>query len=448
MINESRIKYLNEVPTGNGPIVYWMSRDQRVDHNWALLYAQQLAMQNNLPLFVVFTLMDDYPGANWRHFEFMLNGLKEVEQKLKQYNIPLILLLGKPTEVLRPFLIDMRIGAVICDFDPLQIKRQWKFELAGYNDVSFVEVDTHNIIPCWIASEKQEYNAANLRRKFEKHFGYFIEEFPEVFRQINNPFEHHTIQWDAIEPVLKYDRSVKPVDWIKPGESEAWKVYQDFKKNKLHDYDKFRNDPLAEVISDLSPYLHFGQIASQAIVLDLLKTYPDDDNRKAFLEQLIIRKELSDNYCFYNAQYDSFEGLNDWAKKTLSEHLDDSREYVYSKDEFELGKTHDILWNAAQKQLVDMGKMHGYLRMYWAKKILEWTYNPKEAFEIAVYLNDKYSLDGRDPNGYAGIAWSIGGMHDRPWFERNIFGKIRFMNLSGCKRKFNVDEFIQSINQN
>ncbi len=161
------------------------------------------------------------------------------------------------------------------------------------------------------------------------------------------------------------------------------------------------------------------------------------------MEELIVRRELSDNFCFYNSDYDQFSGFPEWAQKTLNEHRGDKREFIYSLEQFEHGKTHDDLWNAAQLQMVLTGKMHGYMRMYWAKKILEWTGSPEDALEIAIHLNDKYELDGRDTNGYVGVAWSIGGVHDRAWQERPVFGKIRYMSYAGCKRKFDVSTFIE-----
>src|SRR5512133_2046312 len=182
------------------------------------------------------------------------------------------------------------------------------------------------------------------------------------------------------------------------------------------------------------------------MALEITSHIQRNENTDAFLEELIIRKELSDNFCFYNPHYDKPEGFPAWAKKTLKEHHKDKREFIYSPEEFESFRTHDELWNAAQKQMVIKGTMPGYLRMYWAKKILEWTRNEEDALRIAIYLNDKYQLDGRDPNGYAGCAWSIGGMHDRAWGEREVFGKIRYMNRKGCERKFDVERYIAGIN--
>jgi deoxyribodipyrimidine photo-lyase len=218
-----------------------------------------------------------------------------------------------------------------------------------------------------------------------------------------------------------------------------------FIKNRLSRYPDERNDPTKEVVSDLSPYLHFGQLSAQQVALEVRKS--GMKGREDFLEELIIRRELSDNFCFYNPHYDRFDGFPDWAKKTLDEHRKDPRDYIYTLEQFESGQTHDELWNAAQMEMVKRGKMHGYMRMYWAKKILEWTKSPEEAQEIAIFLNDKYELDGREPNGYVGIAWSIGGVHDRAWGQRPVFGKIRYMSYNGCRSKFNVAKYIEEVNR-
>jgi deoxyribodipyrimidine photo-lyase len=238
---------------------------------------------------------------------------------------------------------------------------------------------------------------------------------------------------------------VVEIEWLKPGEKEGKKICHHFIKNKLSDYDRGRNDPNRDAQSRLSPYLHFGQISAQRVALEVLKNGAQGPNRDAFLEELIVRRELADNYCYYNPDYDNFQGFPDWAKKSLKEHRKDKRDYVYTYKQFEEGKTHDSLWNAAQKEMVKTGKMHGYMRMYWAKKILEWTDTPEQAQKIAIDLNNKYELDGRDPNGYTGIAWSIGGVHDRAWFNRPIFGKIRFMSAKGAQSKFDVNAYISKV---
>jgi deoxyribodipyrimidine photo-lyase len=269
----------------------------------------------------------------------------------------------------------------------------------------------------------------------------FLEEFPVPQK---HPFPWKADvenDWDAAERSVKADAFSK-VNWIEPGESEAREHLAYFVNQKLSRYDLDRNDPTLEGQSNISPYLHFGQISAQRVALQVLATMQEPSS---FLEELVVRRELADNFCYYNSYYDSFNGFPNWAKETLGEHQKDRREYIYTQKEMEAAQTHDDLWNAAQMEMVHKGKMHGYLRMYWAKKILEWTKSPEDALQAAIYLNDRYELDGRDPNGYTGIAWSIGGVHDRAWKERAIFGKVRYMSYKGASGKFDVKAYIQKV---
>lgn len=230
------------------------------------------------------------------------------------------------------------------------------------------------------------------------------------------------------------------------GEKAARNVLRSFLEQKLSSYEENSNNPTRQGQSDLSPYLHFGQISAQRVALEVLASAATGPARERFLEELIVRRELSDNFCFYNENYDTVAGFPAWARKTMGEHSSDKREYLYARHQFEEAGTHDGLWNAAQMEMVKRGKMHGYMRMYWAKKILEWSETPGEALDTALYLNDRYELDGRDPNGYTGCAWSIGGVHDRAWPRRPVFGKIRYMSFNGCKSKFNVNAYIDQVN--
>jgi deoxyribodipyrimidine photo-lyase len=232
-----------------------------------------------------------------------------------------------------------------------------------------------------------------------------------------------------------------------PGEGAAMTMLERFLMTRLANYAQDKNDPALNATSALSPYLHFGHLSAQRAALEILKNFPRSPGNDAFLEELIVRRELADNFCYYNPQYDSLNGIKAWARKSLNEHRNDRREYLYTEDQFESAGTHDMLWNAAQSEMMKAGRMHGYMRMYWAKKILEWSHSPEEALKTALYLNDKYQLDGRDPNGYTGCIWSIGGVHDRAWAERNVFGKIRFMNRNGCERKFDVRKYINAVDQ-
>ena len=229
------------------------------------------------------------------------------------------------------------------------------------------------------------------------------------------------------------------------GETAAMQAAKCFVHSKLQNYPDTRNNPCLDGQSGLSPYLHFGQLAPQRLAWMVRFSEVPLEAKEIFLEELIVRRELADNFCLYEPSYDSLAGFPAWARKTLEEHRGDKRNYVYSLADFEESNTHEALWNACQYDLVQTGKLHGYLRMYWAKKILEWTCDPETALDCAIILNDRYSLDGRDPNGYTGIAWSVGGVHDRAWSERSVFGKIRYMNEAGCRRKFDVDGYIKSV---
>lgn len=442
MINQKRIRLLQKGNETVGPIVYWMSRDQRVHDNWALLFSQQLAFENKKPLAVLFNLVPDFLEASIRQYGFMLKGLREVESELNRFNIPFFLLSGKPEEEIPKFLKKINASTLVSDFDPLRIKRIWKRNVAKLISIPFYEVDAHNIVPALYVSDKLEFAAYTIRSKIHKALLEFLDEFSPLKKMSKSEISSDKIDWVKIEKSLKVNRDVKEVEWIKPGESAAIKSLKDFLKNKFDKYNELRNDPTKDGQSNLSPYLHFGQIAGQRIALETQRLNGNKESEKSFLEELIVRRELSDNFCYFNKNYDSFEGFHDWAKASLNEHRKDEREFVYTLEEFENAKTHEDLWNAAQMEMVTTGKMHGYMRMYWAKKILEWTKSPEDALEIAIYLNDKYELDGRDPNGYTGIAWSIGGIHDRPWFERPVYGKIRYMNRNGAEKKFDVKFYI------
>ena len=443
-ISKDRVKLSGNTSEGKGPVVYWMSREQRVDDNWALLHAQDLAIEKKKALVVVFCLIPSFLDATIRAYDFMLKGLKKIEKKLSDRNIQFLILTGDPSIQIPVFLETHKSCCVISDFDPLKIKQHWKNEVISKISIPFYEVDSHNIVPCLITSSKQEYAARTIRPKINRLLGTFLINIPKIKQ---HPFKIACIKtnnWKDIYGSLKIDHSVPILKNIEPGEIEARKKLAFFIENNLDDYNKLSNDPCKNVVSNLSPYLHFGHISSQRVALEVMKSDSCKNSKDSFLEELIIRKELSDNFCYHNKNYDTIEGFPNWAKQTLQEHARDEREYLYNINDFESGKTHDMLWNAAQMEMVATGKMHGFMRMYWAKKILEWTKSPQEALKIAIYLNDKFSIDGRDPNGYTGIAWSIGGVHDRAWKERPVFGKIRYMSYKSTRKKFDVDKYIKT----
>lgn len=458
LMNPKRIRTILSGKPGKGPIAYWMSRDQRVEDNWALLFARKIALEADVPVFVVFCLVDKFLGAIRRQYEFMLKGLQEVEATLARKKIPFFFLRGDPEEEIPDFIKRYEIGILVTDFSPLRIKRVWTEKIASGINVPFFEVDAHNVVPCWEASNKQEYAAHTFRPKFLKLLPEFLTEYPEL--EANSEFPEIAANFEKSETFSEVQkngsRTLFPGEFLEEkagflpdlvpfeaGETAALKVMNEFLTNKLDSYSTLRNDPTKDALSNLSPYMHFGQISAQRVALRVEKTKVDMESKRVFLDELLVRKELADNFCYYNPSYDSFDGFPEWAKKTLDSHRHDQRSHIFTLEELETGRTYDPLWNASQIELLRRGKMHSYMRMYWAKKILEWSESPEKALETAIYLNDKYELDGRDPNGYAGIAWSIGGVHDRAWQEREIFGKIRYMSYEGSKRKFDIKSYIE-----
>jgi deoxyribodipyrimidine photo-lyase len=445
-VNKKRIRVLRDGSAGGGPIAYWMSRDQRAEDNWALLHAQQLALAHKEPLLVVFCLVPSFLNATIRQYGFMLAGLREVEKTLREQNIPFHLVSGPPEQMIPQFVNEHRLGVLVTDFDPLRIKTTWKEAVADKIRIPFHEVDAHNIVPCWAASSKQEYAARTFRPKVRRALPEFHEEFPTLKR---HPFQGNddprVLDWSRITRSIGVDTSVPEIDWIVPGQDAAHDMLEHFIADTLEVYNRRRNDPTLDGQSNLSAYLHFGHISAQRVALEVEKSTIEPSIKEPFLEELVVRRELSDNFCFYNTNYDTAHGFPSWAQTSLAEHAGDQRPSIYALEQFEGAETHDELWNAAQMEMVKTGKMHGYMRMYWAKKILEWTETPEDALRIAAYLNDRYELDGRDPNGYVGCAWSIGGVHDRAWPSRPVFGKIRYMSYQGCKKKFDVDLYIEKV---
>ncbi len=456
VVHPARIRRLNNAPVLQGPVIYWMSRDQRVDDNWALIYAQELAAVRTptnarRPLAVAFCLAPSFLSATMRQYAFMLDGLKEVESRLRALRIPFFLLAGNPDEEISTLASRHGAGAVVTDFDPLAIKKSWREKAAKSLSCALFEVDAHNVVPCRLASQKLEYGAYTLRPKINRLLTEFLTGFPAVRPSSEKRTKWKgtlkLVSWPRALSALKADKGVAKVDWINAGPRAAKKALKKFITKGVFNYDEKRNDPNARAQSDLSPYLHFGQLSAQRVALSVLASSAPRAAKDAFLEELIVRRELADNFCLYCEGYDSTQAFPAWARETLAAHASDAREYTYSLAKFEQAKTHDALWNAAQNEMMKTGKMHGYMRMYWAKKILEWTKSPNDAMKIAIYLNDRYELDGRDPSGYAGIAWAIGGVHDRAWPGRPVFGKIRYMNERGCRSKFDVDAYIAKWNE-
>jgi deoxyribodipyrimidine photo-lyase len=444
-------------------VVYIMSRDQRVNDNHALMLAQNKALELKLPLVVVFNLLPHTGFRAREHYQFMIDGLREVAKTLKDLNIRLVIVTGEATTTIPAVCNQLSPAHIYADFNPMPHARTLQKILARTLGCSYTVVDTHNIIPAWVVSDKQEFAAHTMRRKIHKCLQTYMLEPEQVVK--------HSYSYEAAIEEISFDQADEIVAGIEAsgivhsfdsGESAAHKRLQDFIRDDLADYARGRNDISVDRQSNLSPYLHFGQISSLRVALEVLYATEDTpllfteprmasagetpstlDGLNALFEEMIVRKELSDNFCLHTDDPFLLSSAPRWAQDSLDLHRLDPREHVYAVEQFESANTHDSIWNAAQRQMTKTSKMHGYMRMYWAKKILEWTESPEDAINIAIYLNDKYSLDGGDPNGYVGILWSIAGLHDRPWRERPIFGKVRYMNAAGLKRKFDIDSYVK-----
>lgn len=453
-----------------------MQQAQRTEFNHALSYAISRTNHCGLPLVVLFVVSDDVPDANSRHYYFMLQGLWEVANDMQKRGISFHIACGDAVEVISALAADAL--EVVTDHGYLSYQKQWRSQLASIlsvHNTAYTEIETEAVIPVTQVSDKEEYAAATIRRKILRLLpdislepdaeAYKPVSVPElklgfpVFKAENRDFPS---LWNWVNQHLKLDKSVATVSCMQGGAAEAKSKLHSFILQKLPQYHSKRNDPALDIQSGLSPYLHFGQISAMEIVQHVLQSagitladlslmisnkeglMPLHASIAAFTEELIIRRELSFNFCHYNPYYDSFSCLPAWAKASLLDHLSDKREEHYSLDRLEQCSTSDVYWNAAQIEMMETGKMHNYMRMYWGKRVLAWCDSPEDAFRILVYLNNRYELDGRDPNAYAGIAWCF-GKHDRPWMNRKIYGMVRYMNAAGLKRKYNMDAYLQKV---
>ena len=464
-MNQTRILKLNENAFEGDAVVYVMSRDQRVHDNHALLAAQSEATEHKVPLYVLFNLKI-VPNRAREHYDFMLSGLQEVAAALASLSIPFILKSGEAVTNITEFLHETGAGSVYFDFSPLAGSRTLAKKIAGsFKGGAFV-VDTHNIIPTWIASDKQEFAAHTMRRKVHVALEKYMTEPDDIVK--HSFTASHKAEGISFEQAWEFISNI-PARGIMidatPGEKASTAHLADFIEDRLDTYALKRNDIAHDQQSGLSPYLHFGHISSLRVALEVIK-YTDQrpllfeevrlasagdgpsayDGMNALLEEMIVRKELSDNFCFYQMNYTSLESGPAWAQQSLALHRTDIRDFIYTREQWENAQTHDESWNAAQNQLRKTGKIHGYMRMYWAKKMLEWSATPEVALADCIYLNDAYSIDGGDPNGYVGILWSMVGLHDRSWFERPVFGKIRYMNEGGLKRKYDIAAYQREWN--
>ena len=396
-INPNRIFILKDADLCGNFIVYLCERELRAKDNFALQLALQKSKEFKLPLRII------YPKKFYeckRKQDFINEQINNTQNAFKKLELDFEVYVGDIEEYLK----HLGVAVLVIDFNPI-LDRGWLKNL----ECSIYEVDGHNIIPSRFVSDKQEYSAATLRRKIYQKIYPFLTEYKNF---------------------IEYS-------------SDADLVLKNFIENKLSHYADFKNNPTKSVLSGLSKYLNLGFISSQRVALEVVRADVPEINKESFLEELIIRKELADNFCLYCDDYKGFGGVPIWAQSSLNYHKNDIRSYNYSLYELEGAQTHDILWNAAQKQLLSEGIIHGYLRMYWAKKILEWTLEPEIALEYAIHLNDKFAYDAPSSSGYVNILWAIAGLHDRAFADYPVSGKIRRMTYNSLKTKFDVQKYIQ-----
>jgi deoxyribodipyrimidine photo-lyase len=432
-------------------VVYWMQRAQRGVDNHAVNVAVHVADELGLPLVVYFAGINNFPNANLRHYAFLNQGLVDIEEDLAKRNI-FFVMRKAPHESHERLLHDVDAAMMIGDENPMREPERWRKELAAKIAIPFWTVDTDVVIPSKLI-EKAQYGAYTIRPRLYRLLPEFLipYENPSAQYAWKRPkgFQADSVSEDMTQGWKELDRSVGPVEAWKGGSHAAQKRLNLFVGKMLDTYETQRNHPEVDGTSALSPYLHFGHIGPQTIALAIEAAVKKQPNlksaRDSYFNELIAWRELAVNFVRYTPDYDSWTCAENWAKKTIAEHARDERERLYTLKQLEAAKTHDELWNAAQIQMVRHGWMHNYLRMYWAKKILEWTPDAKTAFRWCVYLNDKYFLDGRDPNGYAGVAWAIVGKFDRAWGSRPVFGKVRFMSGASTGKKFDSKTYIRQM---
>lgn len=448
MIERERLIELNDAPARAGSyVLYWMQQSQRTEFNPALELAVSEANRLGLPVLVGFGLTESYPEANARHYAFMLEGLAEVERDLTRRGIGFAMRRGAPDQV--AIQLGRQAAMIVCDRGYLRPQKQWRASIAAHAGCRVVQVEGDVVVPVELVSGKHEVGARTLRPKLLR----WREDFLKPLRRERLRFaaEKPDVRSDvdltdipAVLSRLRIDRAVAPVAIFHGGQAEARRRLDRFIKQNLDHYSEARARPGKAQVSALSAYLHFGQISPIEIALVARKSPALKDSRAAYLEELIVRRELSMNFVNFVENYDRYDCLPQWARHTLAAHCRDRRSYIYSYEQLSRAETHDPYWNAAMSEMRDTGYMHNHMRMYWGKKVLEWSPSPEEAYATLLRLNNTFFLDGRDANSYANVGW-VFGLHDRAWPERPIFGKVRYMNAEGLRRKTDIDIYARRV---
>ena len=448
-MHPTRLKTHHQAPLKPGqPILYWLQHTQRIDQNYALYHAIALANQNHTTLTVVFVLTPHFKEAYERQYAFMLEGLKELFEALEDRGIDARVTIGSFEDVISDTIA--QCGAFVLDKNYIRHLRETRshlIEKAIALDLHTVEVESDLIVPIEVASNKLEYAARTIRPKIQRLLPTYLTLFeePTLIHRTATHEAFFDLSLDEQLKRIKADPTVPRSAYFNGGERAAMRRFETFMASAIDRYED-ANDPALALTSKLSPYLHFAQISPVRMAMrlqDYLERHPKSaPSIEGYLEQLTVRRELAFNFTYYEPQYDTFEGMTyAWAYQTMQDHQDDRREYLYTEDDYVAFKTHDPYFNAAMKEMVLTGYMHNYMRMYWAKKIIEWSATYEEAYTTILTLNNRYFIDGSDPNSYTGVAWCF-GQHDRPWTERPILGKLRYMNAAGLKRKFDIERYV------
>ncbi len=454
MIHPTRVRPLNTEPVDDAGryVLYWMgATSTRTRHNPALEYAIGRANELGVPPVVCFGLTDHWPEANERHYLFLLQGMADVAAGLAARGIAFVVLIGEPFDA--PLRLARDAKVVVCDRGYLRHQKEWANHVALGAGRSVVRVEGDVVVPVEVASDKHESAARTIRPKIQRHWETYLTELPPT------PVRHRSDRLDlprseidvtdpaaALRQLKLLDRTVHPVTRLAGGEVQAHRLLDRFLDHELQAYTERRNEPAEQHSSMMSAYLHFGHVSPVELALAVRKhKRATADDRAKYLEELIVRRELSMNFVQFVPDYDRYSCLPNWAQKTLAEHRGDPRPQTYTVQQLEAAETHDPYWNAAQIEMRDTGFMHNYMRMYWGKKVLEWSPTPEAAYDALLHINNRYFLCGRDANSYTNVAW-VFGLHDRAWGpERPIFGKVRYMNAAGLERKYDIDGYVRRV---
>lgn len=451
IIPPERIKRLNDQEDRGGDyVLYWMEQSRRATCNHALEFAVRQANERGQRLLVCFVAAKSEPKMTLRQATFMMEGIQQTRDQITSRGIKMVVRCGHPVEVIGSLAEDASM--VVCDRGYLRHQKSWRADLADNLNCSLLQVESDAVVPVDTVSDKREYAARTIRPKIHEHLDDFLEELSTT--AIEKDSTSLSVSGEDVSKIefvldqMNLDRSVPAVsDRFRGGSSQASAKLKQFMEGKLPDYTDDRSSPEQESLSHMSMYLHFGQISPLEIALKIKETSSGKQkDRDSYLEELIVRRELSQNFANFTDDYDAYSCLPDWAQETLDDHRGDPRDHPYTITEMEDSETDDQYWNAAMREMRHTGYMHNHMRMYWGKQILAWTNTPDYAYRVALELNNKYFLDGNDANSFANVAWLFGN-HDRAFGEREVFGKVRTMTASGLQRKAEPQKYVQRVEE-